>query len=221
MKTIILIVLFLFSIFLIYNGLNSLKKLVSCNQKWALLESQQSAFYYANFLEAKSLIDKLKKYIPFLVRLELLNGTLVILLTIVSIFTNIASSNLSAIGTVSLILFGIAFLLWLNCSHHSIFGYITGAGEAVNIPLTKRYQLLIDFLDKECRDNFCEIYDCFDDYVRAKRMDSDDTDYRNNTLFRFIILFFGYLGFLLFIIAFYFDTSFQQLVINLCSKPFN
>ena len=102
-------------------------------------------------------------------------------------------------------------------------GEIFGTGEAVDIPLTKRYQLLVDFLDKECKDNFCEISDCFDDYLRNKKyphMGSDDTDYRNNTRFRYLILTCGYLGFLLFIIAFYFDFSFRQMVVDFVSKPF-
>ncbi|MBR1819594.1 MAG: hypothetical protein IJ780_05660, partial [Neisseriaceae bacterium] len=107
----------------------------------------------------------------------------------------------------------------------AIWGEIFGTGEAVDIPLTTRYQLLVDFLDKECRDNFCELSDCFDDYIRTKSrsfayIENDDTNYRNNTRFRYIILTCGYSGFLLFIIAFYFDFSFRKMVVDFISIPF-
>ncbi|MBP3222277.1 MAG: hypothetical protein J6M43_09625 [Neisseriaceae bacterium] len=228
METFVYFVLFLLGIFFIYNGLNSLKKLEENNQKWERLLTRKSEFYLANFLEAQELIKKLKRYISFLARFELLNGTLVILLTLLAISGNITSSDLSSVGTFALVLLGIALFVEIvswsgGDSLPAIWGEIFGTGEAVDIPLTTRYQLLVDFLDKECRDNFCEISDCFDDYLRNKKfphMGTDDIDYRNNTRFRYIILTCGYSGFLLFIIAFYFDFSFRQMVVDFVSKPF-
>lgn len=228
METFVYFVLLLLGIFFIYNGLNSLKKLEENNQKWERLLTRKSEFYLANFLEAQELIKKLKRYISFLARFELLNGILVILFTLLAISGNITSSDLSSVGTFALVLLGIALFVEIvswsgGDSLQAIWGEIFGTGEAVDIPLTKRYQLLVDFLDKECRDNFCEISDCFDDYLRNKKfphMGTDDTDYRNNTRFRYIILTCGYLGFLLFIIAFYFDFSFRQMVVDFVSKPF-
>ena len=227
METFVYFVLFLLGVFFIRNGLNSLKKLEENNQKWERLLTQKSEFYLANFLEAQELIKKLKRYIPFLARFELLNGTLVILFTLFALSGNNTSSDLSTIGTFSLILLGSAFGLEMICliGFDSIFHEIFGTGTAVNIPLTKRYQLLVDFLDKECKDNFCEISDCFDDYIRTKTrsvayIENDDTNYRSNTQFRYLILTFGYSGFLLFITAFYFDFSFRQMVVDFVSKPF-
>lgn len=228
METFVYFVLFLLGIFFIYNGLNSLKKLEENNQKWERLLTRKSEFYLANFLEAQELIKKLKRYISFLARFELLNGILVILFTLLAISGNITSSDLSSVGTFALVLLGIALFVEIvswsgGDSLQAIWGEIFGTGDAVDIPLTKRYQLLVDFLDKECRDNFCELSDCFDDYLRNKKfphMGTDDTDYRNNTRFRYIILTCGYSGFLLFIIAFYFDFSFRQMVIDFVSKPF-
>lgn len=228
MELFVYIVLFLLGVFFIRNGLNSLKKLEENNKKWERLLTRKSEFYLANFLEAQELIKKLKRYISFLARFELLNGTLVILFTLLAISGNITGSDFSGIGTFSLILLGVAIFIEMLCwsagdSLPAIWGEIFGTGEAVDIPLTKRYQLLVDFLDKECRDNFCELSDCFDDYLRNKKyphMGSDDTDYRNNTRFRYIILTCGYSGFLLFIIAFYFDFSFRQMVVDFISKPF-
>lgn len=229
METFVYFVLFLLGIFFIHNGLNSLKKLEENNQKWERLLTRKSEFYLANFLEAQELIKKLKRYISFLARFELLNGTLVVLFTLFAISGNITGSDFSGIGTFSLILLGVALALEVICwvgGHDSlsgIFQEIFGTGEAVDIPLTTRYQLVVDFLDKECRDNFCELSDCFDDYLRNKKfphMGTDDTDYRNNTRFRYIILTCGYSGFLLFMIAFYFDFSFRQMVVDFVSKPF-
>ena len=228
MELFVYFILFLLGVFFIRNGLNSLKKLEENNQKWERLLTRKSEFYLANFLEAQELIKKLKRYISFLARFELLNGTLVILFTLLAISGNITSSNLSSVGTFALVLLGIALFVEIvswsgGDSLPAIWGEIFGTGEAVDIPLTTRYQLLVDFLDKECKDNFCEISDCFDDYLRNKKyphMGSDDTDYRNNTRFRYIILTCGYSGFLLFIIAFYFDFSFRQMVVDFISKPF-
>ena len=228
METFVYFVLFLLGIFFIRNGLNSLKKLEENNQKWERLLTRKSEFYLANFLEAQELIKKLKRYISFLARFELLNGTLLILLTLLAISGNITSSDLSSVGTFALVLLGIALFVEIvswsgGDSLQAIWGEIFGTGDAIDIPLTKRYQLLVDFLDKECKDNFCEISDCFDDYLRNKKfphMGTDDTDYRNNTRFRYIILTCAYSGFLLFIIAFYFDFSFRQMVIDFVSKPF-
>lgn len=228
METFVYFVLLLLGIFFIRNGLTSLKKLEENNQKWERLLTRKSEFYLANFLEAQELIKKLKRYISFLARFELLNGILVILFTLLAISGNITSSDLSSVGTFALVLLGIALFVEIvswsgGDSLQAIWGEIFGTGEAVDIPLTKRYQLLVDFLDKECRDNFCELSDCFDDYLRNKKfphMGTDDTDYRNNTRFRYIILTCAYSGFLLFIIAFYFDFSFRQMVVDFVSKPF-
>ncbi|MBQ9259565.1 MAG: hypothetical protein IJ187_06920 [Neisseriaceae bacterium] len=228
METFVYFVLLLLGIFFIYNGLNSLKKLEENNQKWERLLTRKSEFYLANFLEAQELIKKLKRYISFLARFELLNGILVILFTLLAISGNITSSDLSSVGTFALVLLGIALFVEIvswsgGDSLQAIWGEIFGTGEAVDIPLTTRYQLLVDFLDKECRDNFCELSDCFDDYLRNKKfphMGTDDTDYRNNTRFRYIILTCGYSGFLLFIIAFYFDFSFRKMVVDFISIPF-
>ncbi|MBR7002420.1 MAG: hypothetical protein IKI11_07165 [Neisseriaceae bacterium] len=222
MELFVYIVLFLLGVFFIRNGLNSLKKLEENNQKWERLLTRKSEFYLANFLEAQELIKKLKRYISFLARFELLNGTLVILFTLLTVSGNISNSDFSTIGTFSLILLGGSFFLNVLCSNGEMFSAFTGTSFAISIPFIKRYELVIDYLSKECKDNFCNIEECFAYYIREKKLEfgSYETNYRNTIFFRNIIFSFGYSGFLLFIIAFYFDFSFRQMVVDFVSKPF-
>ncbi|MBQ9682240.1 MAG: hypothetical protein IJV35_03100 [Neisseriaceae bacterium] len=222
MELFVYIVLFLLGVFFIRNGLNSLKKLEENNQKWERLLTRKSEFYLANFLEAQELIKKLKRYISFLARFELLNGTLVILLTLFAISGTNTNSDFSTIGTFSLILLGVAFFINALCSHGEMFSAFTGTSFAINIPFIKRYELVIDYLSNECEDNFCNIEECFEYYIKEKKwgFGSYETNYRNTIFFRKIILTCGYSGFLLFIIAFYFDFSFRQMVVGFISKPF-
>ena len=223
MELFVYIVLFLLGVFFIRNGLTSLKKLEENNQKWERLLTRKSEFYLANFLEAQELIKKLKRYIPFLARFELLNGTLVILFTLLAISGNITGSDFSGIGTFSLILLGISFFLNALCSNGEMFSAFTGTSFAVNIPFIKRYELIVNYLNsEECMDNFCNIEECFEDYIRKEKwgFGSYETNYRNTIFFRKIILTCAYSGFLLFIIAFYFDFSFRQMVVDFISKPF-
>ena len=225
METFVYFVLLLLGIFFIRNGLTSLKKLEENNQKWERLLTRKSEFYLANFLEAQELIKKLKRYISFLARFELLNGTLVILFMLLTMFGNITGSDFSGIGTLSEILFFIAILLYGNCQtsiNNVILPELFGVSDTVEMSLSHRFELVIDFLKNNHKDDNYKISDFFNDYIdeHPRKYSSPEINYKNNILFRCLIFTCLYFSFLLFIISFYFDFSFRKMVVDFVSIPF-
>ena len=224
MEMFIHIALFLFGVFLIWNGLNSLKKLKINNEKWQEIEQfyivpndVYREFREENFEEAKYWVNKFKKYISIGSIMSILCG----ILPVLGIFfiNKELNTDFMLLGNISFFLFFVSFLIIVYCNDEKTF--ILNGAISVLIYFDTKYKLLINlFSDKEEINAVKSLKDKFTEYIKSKHEDGYFIDYTSETLYkeqiygRMFLLLTLYLGFFLFFLAFIFDNSFYQKIIS-------
>lgn len=224
MEMFIHIALFLFGVFLIWNGFNSLKKLKENNQKWQEIEQfyivqndVYREFREENFEEAKYWVSKFKKYISISSIMSILCG----ILPILGIFfiNKELNTDFILLGNISFFLFFASFLIIIYCNDEKTF-VINGA-IGVLIYFDTKYKLLINlFSDKQEINTVKNLKDKFTEYIKLKHDDGYFINYTSETLYkeqihgRMFFLCTLYMGLFLFFWSFIFDKNFYQQIIS-------
>ena len=225
MEMFVHIALFLLGVFLIWNGVNSLKKLKENNKQWEEIERTYIVpndvyreFREENFEEAKYWASKFKKYISIFSIMSIICG----IFPVFSIFFINKELNIDFMlfGYISLILFVISFLIVAYCNDERPFIPLNGA-IGVFVPFKTRYNLLIElFSNKETIIIVKSVRDLFNEYIKEKYEDNLFIQYTTGMLYeeqilgRMFFLLTLYIGLFLFFLAFIFDNSFYQKIIS-------
>lgn len=233
--SIIHILSFLFGIFLIYNGYNSLKKLDDNNIKWEKIKINSSSFNIElrdEFNKTSQLINKLSKFINILSKLSIVIGLAILVFTLITTLKINPNINLHFIGYLGIILISLFFLPFI-VSLSLIILFSDGNGGATSLisecfdfyyKSNTQYDLLCNYFEYEYEKNISKTKGTIQNYdynkkhnyelvVSRKQKHSDFFNYKE-THRRFYILLSYYLGLLLFFLAFTFDNQFYQKVIS-------
>ena len=225
MEMFVHIALFLLGVFLIWNGVNSLKKLKENNKQWEEIERTYIVpndvyreFREENFEEAKYWVGKFKKYISILSIMSIICG----ILPVLGIFfiNKELNTDFMLLGNTSFILLVVSFLTVMYCNNTGTAIFLNGA-IGVIIWFDTKYKLLINlFANKEEVMVVKSVRDLFNEYIKEKYDDrlfinyTADILYGEQTHGRMFFLLTLYVGLFLFFLAFIFDNSFYQKIIS-------
>ncbi|MBR7002415.1 MAG: hypothetical protein IKI11_07140 [Neisseriaceae bacterium] len=225
MEMFVHIALFLLGVFLIWNGVNSLKKLKENNKQWEEIERTYIVpndvyreFREENFEEAKYWVGKFKKYISILSIMSIICG----ILPVLGIFfiNKELNTDFMLLGNTSFILLVVSFLTVMYCNNTGTAIFLNGA-IGVIIWFDTKYKLLINlFANKEEVMVVKSVRDLFNEYIKEKYDDRLFINYTADMLFgeqthgRMFFLLTLYVGLFLFFLAFIFDNSFYQKIIS-------
>ncbi|MBR5940107.1 MAG: hypothetical protein IKZ88_02520 [Neisseriaceae bacterium] len=231
MEMFIHIALFLFGVFLIWNGLNSLKKLKENNQKWQEIGILSHSFdneLKEEYEEVAEYVKYINKYFPLIMKIQFIIGVLCVLGSFI-LFSNFLNSfymDLSFIGHISFVLLFIPFAV-LVITHFSYFDFFDVFLNSL-VSCNKFFKLHINYFSliykyrKEISlSNNLNVYNYQDNFNLNYLIEKKKKGYYKTGVKVFslellspIFLLMFYIGLFLFFLAFIFDKNFYQKIIS-------
>lgn len=232
MEMFIHIALFLLGLFLLWNGLNSLKKLKENNKQWEEIKILSHSFdnkLMKEYEEVEEYIKKINKYFPLILNIQIITGILCIFgsLFLYSNLPNNFDIKLTFISYLSIVLLSIPFVVVLF-THFSYFDFFDVFLDTL-VSCDIFFKLHINYFHLSYKhrkaevlsENNLNIYDFCDNFNFNYLIEKKKKGYYSMGVKVFSLELFSpsfllmlHIGLFLFFLAFIFDNSFYQKIIS-------